>query len=251
MLPKTGSFSFPLESYLCDFAGKATLPLIGSLILQAAASHAQQRGFGYDRMTTSQMAWVLSRLSIEMIEYPAHNGNITIETWIETVASYFTRRCFRIAGHNNQTVGRALSIWAAISLENRRPVEIASICPELAACVETGKPSHIGGIPRIPPLKDPENAGAFTVRYSDIDINGHMNSIKYIEHMIDIFDLDAFRRNQIRKFDIAYLAEGMFADSLQLCKQALSNHEFLVDTKKDADSICRSRIVWENAASRP
>ena len=116
MLPKTGSFTFRLESYLCDFAGKATLPLIGSFILQAATNHAQKRGFGYDRMMTSGMAWVLSRLSVEMLEYPLHDSELTIETWVEAVANYFTRRCFRIADREGKTLGHALSIWAAIDI---------------------------------------------------------------------------------------------------------------------------------------
>jgi|GEM_PF-5589784 len=30
MLPKVGSFKFHIESYVCDFTGKATLPVRGN-----------------------------------------------------------------------------------------------------------------------------------------------------------------------------------------------------------------------------
>ena len=245
MLPKIGSFSFGLESYLCDFSGRATLPLIGNFILQAATNHAQKRGFGFDKMSASGMAWVLSRLSIEMTEYPEHNSLITVETWVEAVANYFTRRCFRIISSNETTVGHALSIWAAIDVNTRQPVDIHSVCPELKESVETGKACPISGISRIPPLKYGNPAGEYVVRYSDIDINRHMNSIKYIEHVVNLFDLDVFRNNQIRKFDITYLAEGMFGDKLDLFMQSDGASGYLVDTRKGPDSVCRSRIIWQ------
>ena len=73
-----------------------------------------------------------------------------------------------------------------------------------------------------------------------------MNSIKYIEHVIDLFDLEMFKEKQIRKFDITYLAEGMFAAGLHFYKQSADNREFIVDKKKGNDSVCRSRILWED-----
>ena len=27
-------------------------------------------------------------------------------------------------------------------------------------------------------------------RYNDVDINGHINSVKYIEHVLDLFPVD-------------------------------------------------------------
>ncbi|MDR2498974.1 MAG: acyl-[acyl-carrier-protein] thioesterase [Tannerellaceae bacterium] len=246
MLPKTASFSFELESYLCDFNGRATLPLIGTFILQAATNHAQKRGFGFDSMSASGMAWVLSRLSIEMTEYPEHNSCIRVETWVEAVANYFTRRCFRIINSNEITLGHALSIWAAIDLNTRQPVDIPTACPELKDYVETDKSCPISSIARIPPLKEANPADAYIVRYSDIDINRHMNSIKYIEHVLNLFDIEMFNQNQIRKFDINYLAEGIFGDKIELYMQPpAGTSEYLVDSRKGADSVCRSRIIWQ------
>ena len=34
----------------------------------------------------------------------------------------------------------------------------------------------------------------YQTRYSDIDINGHVNSIKYIEHILDLFPRSEERR---------------------------------------------------------
>ena len=247
MLPKTGLFKFHLESYACDFTGKATLPVIGNFILQAATIHAQERGFGYEEVSKDNVAWVLSRLAIETSEYLGHGRDITVETWVEAVAAFFTQRCFRFLDEENKVVGYARTVWAAINMETRRPVDIPHWCPGLVEYVEEGKECPIEKTPKIPAVKEgAEPATSYFVRYSDIDINKHMNSVKYIEHVINVFDLAFFKEKQIHRFDMAYLAEGAFGDKLDLYMQKNTESEYLIDTKKGTDSVCRSRITWKD-----
>jgi acyl-ACP thioesterase len=245
MLSKVASFNFPIESYVCDFTEKATLPVIGNFILDAASIHAQQRGFGYNQISKDNVAWVLSRLSIEMEEYPCHDQKLTVETWVENVAHFFTQRCFCFINEAGKVIGYARTIWAAIDVESRRPIDIFLWRPDLKVFIESEKNCPIGKMAKIPPVEGIESTMGYTVRYSDIDINKHMNSIKYVEHAINVFDLSFFKEKYIRKFEIVYLAEGMFGDKLKLYKQAVSENEYLIDTKKGEESVCRSRIVWK------
>ncbi|MDR2683165.1 MAG: acyl-[acyl-carrier-protein] thioesterase [Dysgonamonadaceae bacterium] len=245
MYPKVGSFNFHIESYVCDFTEKVTLPVICNFILDAASIHAQQRGFGYAQISKDRVAWVLSRLSVEIYEYPGHNQDLTVETWVENVSHFFTQRCFRFIDQNGKTIGYARSVWAAIDTTTRRPIDIPAWRPDMLDFVESEKECPIEKMSKILPVEGVEPNMGYSVRYSDIDINKHMNSVKYVEHMINVFDLDIFKDKIIRKLEIVYLAEGGFGDKLKLYKQAVSENEFLIDTKKGEDSICRSRILWK------
>lgn len=244
ILPKIGSFQFHIESYVCDFRGKVTLPIIGNFILEAATIHAQERGFGYESISKDHTAWVLSRLSIEIYDYPGHDQDLTVETWIEDVARFFTQRCFRFTNQEGKTIGYARSIWAAIDVQTRRPKDLLSWRPDFPEYIDNTiecpleKPSKIAAVEGEPFM-------GYSVRYSDIDINRHMNSIKYMEHTLNIFDLEIFKQKNIRKFEMVYLAEGMFGEKLKLYKQEIIPNEFLIDTKRGDESICRSRIIWE------
>ena len=53
-------------------------------------------------------------------------------------------------------------------------------------------------------------------KYSDIDINGHVNSIRYIEHILDLFPIEMYRERRIRRFEMAYVAESYYGDELTL-----------------------------------
>ena len=244
MFSKVGSFKFHIESYVCDFTEKATLPVICNFMLDAASMHAQRRGFGYEQISKDNAAWVLSRLSVEMYEYPGYDQDLTVETWIENVNHFFTQRCFCFIDQKERTIGYARTVWAAIDLTTRRPIDLSTWRPDMLNYVETEKKCFIEKMQKIPSIDGVEAFMGYSVRYSDIDINKHMNSVKYIEHTINIFDLNLFKSKVIHKFEIVYLAEGMFGDKLKLYMQNLSENEYLIDTKKGDESVCRSRIIW-------
>ncbi|MDR0542086.1 MAG: acyl-[acyl-carrier-protein] thioesterase [Dysgonamonadaceae bacterium] len=245
MLDKSGSFIFRIESYTCDFTEKATLTGIGGYILDAASRHAEERGFGYGEILKDNVAWVLSRLSIKMDKYPAFNRTIKVETWVESVEKFFTQRCFCIYDEDNTILGYARTIWAAINIETRRPIDIPRWRPELSEYAMPEKECPIEKFSKIPAIEGIEPSMGYSVRYSDIDINKHMNSIKYIEHIVDVFDLALFKEKMIHRFEIIYLAEGMFGDKLKLYRQHISENENLVDTRRGEESVCRSRIIWK------
>ena len=44
---------------------------------------ALENGFGVDNMEKDNLTWVVSRLAIEMMEFPLQYRKISIETWVE------------------------------------------------------------------------------------------------------------------------------------------------------------------------
>jgi acyl-ACP thioesterase len=245
MLKKVESFKFHVESYVCDFTEKATITEISRFLLDAASRHAQKLGLGYEHILKDNIIWVLSRLSIQMDEYPDHNQDLTVETWIENVSRFFTQRCFCLINQSGKIIGYARTIWAALDMQTRRPIDIQVWRPGMLKYVEAEKQCPIEKMNKIPPVEGIDSNMGYTVRYSDIDINKHMNSTKYIEHAVNTFDLDIFREKFIQKFEIIFLAEGMYGDKLKLSNQSVSENEYIVDTKKSDESVCRCRVVWK------
>lgn len=245
MKDKTGKFRFHIESYVCDFMGKATIPVMGNYMLQAATIHAHERGFGYDALQKDDAAWVLSRISIRMEEYPNHDEWIVVETWVEDVTRFFTQRCFCFINEEGKIIGDARSIWAAINVKTRRPIDIPMWRPDLARYIVNDRECLAEKPAKIPAVGGVEATMGYSVRYSDIDINKHMNSIKYIEHVLNTFDLELFRSKIIHKFEMVYLTEGSFGDKLKLYTKEKPDGEFIIDTKKGEESVCRSRIIWK------
>jgi acyl-ACP thioesterase len=81
--------------------------------------------------------------------------------------------------------------------------------------------------------------------YNDVDINGHINSVKYIEHILDLWDMEWYRTHQIKRFEIAYVAEAHAGDTLSFYRETDENHAFCVRiVRTDGTECCRSKILF-------
>ena len=97
--------------------------------------------------------------------------------------------------------------------------------------------------------------------YNDVDINGHINSVKYIEHVLDLWDLDWYRDHQIRRFEIAYVAEAHAGDRLSFYIESVEEPQQSSDSsltphlspltsfnirilKNESVEVCRSKVVF-------
>lgn len=238
-----GTYAYSIDAYLSDFRGKATLPMLGGFMLQAATRHAEERGFGYSSMTAQKRVWVLTRMNIVIEEYPENDMEIKLHTWVTDVNKLFTERCFSFEDRNGKYLGYARSLWASIDLENRRPTNIL----EMSGLTDyiTDKPCPIEPAVKIPLIKDAVTDSSFEVKYSDIDINKHLNSIKYIEHFVDTFPLEMYGQKEIRNFEINYLTEGQYGTKLDISKKEVDSDKFVLEMLDNDKVICSSRITWK------
>lgn len=243
MSENVGIYTHIIDAYLCDFKGKATLPMLGSFMLQAATKHAEERGFGFNSMTDMKRIWVLSRLAVEIVEYPKNDAKIKLYTWISDVNKIFTERSFEFKDDTGKTLGYARSIWASIDLETRRPTNLLEL--EGLSTYNTGHPCPIEGMKKIIPLKDSGVFNSFEVKYSDIDINKHLNSMKYIEHYVDQFNIDMFVGKEIRRFEINYLNESQYGDVIELSKKEEANNVYILEMKTNGTVVNSARISWQ------
>jgi len=238
---KTGKYHFVTESYLLDFRGRITIPMLGNYLMHAASNHATQRGFGFNDMTEKHTAWVLSRLAIEINRYPAMSEPVTLYTWVDEVGRYFTNRCFELTDSTGASVAYACSIWAAIDLQTRRPVPLE--VEGLSAYIADRKcPIEKPG--KIAAMEDESEGIPYQVRYSDLDINGHFNSIKYMEHLLDLFELDMFREKEVKRFEISFLSEGKYDMALMLHKKETAPDTYTMAICHEGKAICRAIATW-------
>ena len=242
---RIGSYDFMVEPFHADFTGRLTLAVLGNHLLNCASFHAKDRGFGIGTLNQQHYTWVLSRLVVEMEEMPSEYDKFTVETWVEAVYRLFTDRNYRIAAADGRTLGYARSVWAMIGMDDRKPVEMTKVNDGRIMDYVTDYPCPIDKPARIK-LAAPRLATTHRVTYSDIDINGHVNSIRYIEHILDAFDISYFKDTAIKRFEIAYVTESYYGDTLDVWIEEAGDKAFNVEIKKNGgkSTVCRGHVSF-------
>lgn len=91
--------------------------------------------------------------------------------------------------------------------------------------IETDYPCPIEKSSRIKIGATAPLVASIDTHYCDVDINGHINSVKYIEHVLDIWDVEWYRKHHVRRFEIAYIAEAHQGDQLKFYREKLANSD--------------------------
>lgn len=223
LLPKIGRYQFMAEPFHCDFNQQLFMGHLGNHMLNAADFHSNDRGYGMHYLNTIHKTWVLSRLAIEMDDMPKTYDKFNVETWVDGVMRFFTSRNFKVVADNGHVFGYGRSIWAMIDTESRQPTDILAIHDGLITqYVDREYPCPIAKASRVPvSIDDTEFVHSIDTYYNDVDINGHINSVKYIEHILDLWDLDWYREYRLKRFEIAYVAETHQGDRLNFYRQEI------------------------------
>ena len=245
-MEKIGTYEFMAEPFHCDFSQRLFMGHLGNHMLNAADFHSSARGFGMNYLMTIKRSWVLSRLAIEMEEMPRMYTKFNVETWVESAMRYFTSRNFRVVDSEGKVYGYGRSIWAMIDTESRQPTDIFAIDNgAINNWIVKDKECPIDKGGRVKMGDGAELVRTIDTCYNDVDINGHINSIKYIEHILDLFPRERYEQQHIRRFEIAYKAESYMGDKLSFYIQPLDENETDVEVRKnEGEVVCQAKICF-------
>ncbi len=245
MSSKVGTYTFVVESSFCDINGKLSLPSLFQLLLKTAGAHADERGFGYGELFPQNKTWVLSRVGIYMEQYPSFAETLEVKTWIYDVDRFFSKRCFEFYNGVGEKVGVAQTFWSVLDIEKRKSCNINELdlpmmqyCEAIDSC--EGK--------LITRIKSMDNEPLFIhkPKYSDIDINQHFNSVRYLDYLLDAFDIDVFVKEKIKSFEVTYVAEGLPTASFSFHRKEIENGYFQFDIKEmtHQKTVCKAAIEF-------
>lgn len=247
-MDKTGRYGFVAEPFHCDFSGRLFMGHMGNHLLNAADYHSHDRGFGMAYLNTINKTWVLSRLAVEMERMPAMYAHFDVETWVESAMRFFTNRNFKVIdSQSGEVYGYGRSVWAMIDTQTRQPVNLLEVNGgSIANYVERTKTCPIAKGSRVNCTDAGELVAEIKTRYNDIDINGHVNSVKYIEHVLDTFPVEWYQTHRLQRFEVAYVAEAHAGDTLRFYRESPDGLSFFLRVVKSDDTasgemeICRS-----------
>ena len=236
---KKQTLSIKVDPFNTDFAKRWSWMSLGKTLLNAAELHAKNRGFGMYNVNSENCTWVLSRLCVEIFEMPVVWDTVNVCTWIENIYRLFTDRNFSIKGADGKVYGYARSIWALIDYTTREPQNLEQMYgDDFGGFLAPEEECPIRKQGRVKPLDNDCWVKDIKSEYSDIDLNGHVNSIKYIEHIMDLFPMSDYENGRnMSRIEIAYMSESYYSDILSLYKKKIDDDVYEVEVRGRKDDL--------------
>jgi medium-chain acyl-[acyl-carrier-protein] hydrolase len=246
-MKKSWEDEYSISFYEVDTKNGVFLPVLWSFMQETAWHHADHLRVGYSDLWERHFFWVLSRLSIQMEEFPRWGDRIKIKTWLAGMGRLFALRHFSITDSRENLIGTAKSAWLVLDLKSRRPQRIEPVFKHIMHLFDD--PASAEEPEKLPSLVRSKMEKSYTVRYSDIDMHHHVNNIKYIEWILDSYPFEMNQTHQIHTFEINFLAESSYGDAIWVQTDMLkeSPPAFLhrVLRKEDSKELCRARTRWK------
>lgn len=230
-------YTYEMKYQESDAHKKTRLYHLEEYLLEVAGIVADQLGYGIATMHPRGLGWILTRLSLELYELPRHNDQIRFETWIECNAHMLSTRDFRLY-KGDQLIGICKSVWAVLDLEKR---ELVNIFDE--PIFEGAIDGEVIDMPRVRMTTIPEPTGIapHKIVYSDIDYNGHCNSCRYLQAMLDAYLPDYYGKKV--RLDISYSKEAMLGELMQI-QYLVSDDDVQYQMKNEAgETSCSAKIT--------
>ena len=182
-----GEYSWAVRSYECGPDGMATMASICNYLQEAASLNAEALAFSksdFDK-AGENISWVLTRLKVRMARFPKWEETVRILTYPRGGRRIVAYRDFVLSDGSGAELGRATTEWMLIDLSSRKVVPI----PEgVFAAANTVRPPVFGDEPFSKlrwDCRESSGASAFTARRGDIDLNGHVNNVHYVEWLME------------------------------------------------------------------
>lgn len=209
---------------------------------ETADSQMRADGPTYRELIDAGYSFVLSRINVQLYASLHAYDQITVQTWAyDPPRGASFERYYRLY-RGNELIAEAGTVWALLNLNTMELCRIGTV--ELN--YGTGEPLPINMRFRLPSLEF-EDAGTRTVRYSDVDVNNHMNNTRYPDMLCDFVpDIDTLRVTGIQ---LHYVAEAPLGETLTV-KRAMTEEDghpvyWFETLRSDGKCNIRARIDAE------
>ncbi len=235
--------TFRVQALDADAGNRLSPGALARFLQEIAAASADRLGFGYEALRARHHAWVLHGLRIRIAQRPGYHQTVHVATWPRELVRLLAYREFEVTDDAGRPVALASSAWVAMNTTTRR------IARPDAYLDRPWRPDRVlDRDPQQPPaVTAPDTERKVVVRWSDLDLNGHLNNTRFLDLALETFDDAWLLAHEPVELEMSFLAEGRRGDVLVSRRQREEGASFLhsLVREEDGKELFRARTAWK------
>ena len=181
---------------------------------EASIRHTEELGMGREMTLDRGLLWMVTLQRAEIARMPDYDECVTLESWPGETMHLLFPRYYRVLGQNGETLLSASALWALVDSETRRMVFPDRYGVKIEG-VSTG--SEIA-LPSPPRRAEGGESAPFTVPFSYVDLNGHMNNTRYFD-LAEDFLPEAAEGRALRELAVEYTNEVRLGQTMTVTRE--------------------------------
>jgi acyl-ACP thioesterase len=185
-----------------------------------ATVHAERMGIGRDAMVEQGVFWAVVRSKLEVVKAPSQLQVVTVRTWPNAPTRFSFVRNFTMCDERGDVLVKAMNEWVLMGLESRAFISVKDHYDGPDDFDEAR--AFEGKLRKIADFSEGSQPVVEIVpRYSDIDVNGHVNNAVYIDWAIDSIPDDLYDAGDPKELRITYKKECRRGDRvMDICRRS-------------------------------
>ena len=235
-----------IESFDVDISGRLRPQTLFAYLLNAAWNHAKGTSYGYEELSARNMMWVLIKIQLIIRRQPNWGEQITIETWGKRIERLYALRDFACISASGEKVISATSSWMILDRTSGRPQRFAQT-PERFPW-QPGRDEIKTNLEKVQEQSTGRMIARFRVLFSDIDVNRHVSSVKYLQWMVDGHTQEYLEAKEPESIELSFLSEALPNDEVAVFSEQSGSHE-LCSARRMSDNreLCRAHFKWRSS----
>lgn len=258
--------NFSIRSYEIGADKTASIETLMNHLQETALNHVMCAGLLGDgfgstpEMSKRNLIWVVTKMQVGVEYYPSWGDIIEVDTWVGASGKNGMRRDWHVRDRQTgQTIMRATSNWVMMNKQTRRlskfPEEVRA---EIGPYFLDKGPVIEEDSRKLPKLGD-DNAdhvrSGLTPRWSDLDVNQHVNNVKYIGWILEGAPRSVLENHELGSMTLEYRRE-CGRDSVLQSLTSVSASETSLECQhllrlEGGAEIVKGRTEWRPKNSRP
>lgn len=232
-----------IEPFDVDTLRRLRPQTLFAFLLNSAWNHAKGTSYGHDELSARNMKWVLIKMQMLIKRLPRWGERITIETWGKRRVKLYALRDFIVMSDGGEKIVSATSSWMVLDKTSGRPQRFDRKSDSLPW--QPGKDEMETSLEKVRELKGGKQTGRFRVLFSDIDVNHHVNSARYLQWMIDSHAHEYLETSSLGSIELSFLSEALPKDEVIVLSEETEGRELCsVRRLSDGKELCRAQLEW-------
>ena len=210
-----------------------------AIMQEIAGEHSALLGADRSALEDRKLFWAVIRHRVQITRLPKSGESIRVCTWpMPTTRTAYPRATVAYDADGNELF-RGISLWILMDMTTRAMVLPGKSGVEVAGSLQGNELTLPGSLL---PQKLP-NREDRTVRFTDLDLNGHMNNCRYLEWVDDLLPAEFHRTHSPKQLLVCYLSEAREAEKMEVCWEVSEQSVLRVDAQRSGEvSAGHSRV---------